>query len=122
MNELTYTRVGNYNLPDLRLPEQETHSIGKYGVLRKSYLKTHRKIICTNLLTSGRLHNHLVEIDQQAREMLESLMQQMAAAQGVTEELKMQSQLDWVGKMNNIKARAEEVILREIIYLCSFTP
>ena len=117
MNELTYSRVGDYYLPDLCLPEQESLHIGKYGLLHRKYLKAHRKVVYTNLLTAGALHNHLAEIDEQARDTLELLMKQMAAAQGITEELKAKNQLDWVGAMNNIKARVEEVILREIIYL-----
>ena len=116
MNELTYSRVSDYHLPDLCLPEQETLPIGKYGLLRKTYLKTHRKIIYTNLLTAGDLHKHLAETEQQANDMLELLMKQMAATQGITEALKSDNQMAWVGAMNNIKACAEKIILKEIVY------
>jgi len=116
MNEITYSRVGDYRLPDLYLPEQEILPIGKYGLLRKTYLKTHKKITYTNLLTAGALHNHLAEIDAQANDMLELLMKQMAAEQGVMEKLKSANQMAWVGAMSNIKACAEEIILNEIIY------
>jgi len=116
MSEITYSRVGDYFLPDLCLPEQAALPFGKYGLLRKTYLKTHRKIIYTNLLTAGTLHNHLAEIDAQANDMLELLMKQMAAAQGVNERLKAEKQMLWVGAMNNIKACAEEIILKEIVY------
>jgi len=116
MSELTYSRVGDYYLPDLCLPEQESLHIGKYGLLHKKYLKTHRKVVYTNLLTTGTLHKHLADIDEQARDNVEQLMKQMAVAQGVTEQLKAESQLEWVGAMNNIKARAEEIVLKELIY------
>ena len=116
MNEITYSRVGNYHLPDLHLPEQEILPIGKYGLLRKTYLQIHRKIIYTNLLTAGDLHKHLAEIEQQANDMLELIMKQMAAAQDITEALKSDNQMAWVGAMNNIKACAEEIILKEIVY------
>jgi len=117
MSDLTYSRVGDYKLPDLCLPEQETRFIGKYGLLRKRYLKTYRKIIYINLLTAGTLHSHLAEIDEQARDRLELIMKQMSAAQGVTEELKANDQMLWVGVTNNIKACAEEIILKEIVYI-----
>jgi len=117
MSDLTYSRVGDYNLPDVCLPEQEIRAIGKYGLLRKRYLKTHRKILYINLLTAGTLHSHLAEIDEQAKDRLELIMKQMAAAQGVTEELKVSNQMLWVGATNNIKACAEEIILKEIVYV-----
>ena len=101
---------------EFRATEQETLPIGKYGLLRKTYIKNHRKIIYTNLLTAGTLHNHLAEIDAQANDMLELLMKQMAAAQGVDEQLKAENQMLWVGKMSNIKACAEEIVLKEIVY------
>ena len=116
MNEITYSRVGNYNLPDLTLPEQEHSFVGKYGLLREAYLKTHKKVVYTNLLTSGKLHEHLVETDREANERLEMLMKQLAKTQGVTESLKSANQMDWVGAMNNIHQQAEEIIFKELIY------
>lgn len=116
MTELTYSRHGDYLLPNLELPEQEPLHIGKYGLLRKTYLKTHRRIIYINLLTAGTLYKHLAEIDTQSNDRLDCLMRQMAAAQSVTEALKAADQMAWVGAMNNIKACAEEIVLKEIVY------
>ncbi len=114
--KITYTQKGEYLIPDLTLPEQQEFPIGKYGRMRLSYLKTHRKGVYTALLTSCRLNQHLVEIDSNAIDMLESLMKQMALDQGITEQLKAENQLLWVGKMNNIKACAEEIVLNQIVY------
>lgn len=116
MTNLTYTRHGDYLLPDLCLPEQKPLPIGKYGLLRKAYLKAHRKIIYINLLTAGTLYEHLADIDAQANDRLELIMRQMAVAQGVTEALKAADQMAWVGAMNNIRVCAEEIVLREIVY------
>lgn len=116
MSEITYTRHGDYYLPDLALPEKENFQIGKYGMLHRTYLKTHRKIIYTNLLTAGTLNKHLAEIDAQANDRLELIMRQMAVAQGITERLKADDQMEWVGAMNSIRACAEEIILKEIVY------
>lgn len=116
MDDLTYTRHGDYFLPDLTLPNEPDIFIGKYGLLRRTYLKNHRRIIYINLLTSSKLHEHLAEIDRQANDGLELIMKQMAAAQGIAEELKSTNQMAWVGAMNNIKACAEEIVLQEIVY------
>lgn len=116
MNKITYSRVGDYNLPNLTLPETEDVFVGKYGLLRKAYLKNHRKIVYTNLLTSGKLHEHLAETDRAANDRLETLMKQVAEAQGVTESLKANDQMAWVGAMNNIRQQVEEVIFKELIY------
>ena len=116
MSDITYTRHGDYLLPDLIPPEQEPLHIGKYGLLHKTYLKTHRKIMYTNLLTTGRLYAHLAEVDTQANERFELIVEQMAKARGITEELKATDQMAWVGAMNNIRACAEEVVLSEIVY------
>ena len=117
MNEITYSLVGDYRLPNLSLSEQEEVFVGKYGLLRRAYLKAHRKIIYTNLLTDGTLNQHLAEINNQATERLELIMRQMVAAQGITEKLKAANQMAWVGAMNNIKACAEEIVLKEIVYV-----
>lgn len=116
MSDITYTKVGDYYLPDLIMPEQPNVTIGKYGLLRKTYLKTHRKCLYTELLTSCKLHEHLAEVDRLAKDRLETLMKQMAEQQGVTESLKASDQMAWVGAMNNIKACAEEIIFSEIVY------
>ena len=89
---------------------------GKYGLLYKIYLRTHRRVIYINMLTDGTLHEHITDIEFQANEMLECLMRQMATAQGITEALKTTDQMVWVGAMNNIKASAEEIVLKEIVY------
>ena len=117
MSEITYSRIGDYNLPDVTLPEQEHSFVGKYGLLRKAYLKTHRRVVYTNLLTSGKLYEHLVETDRAANDLLETLLKQSAEAQGITESLKADNQMAWVGAMNNIRQQAEEIIFNELIYV-----
>ena len=112
--EVTYRAEGDYLLPNLTVPEAPW--VGKYGMLRRSYLKNHRNGIYTGMMLSGKLDGHLVEIDRQAHEMVERLIEQMAAQQGVNEQLKAADQMKWVGLMNNIKASAEEIVLRELIY------
>ena len=112
--ELTYTMQGDYLLPDLTVPESPT--LGKYGMLRRSYLKDHRDGIYTGMLLTGKLNAHLTEIDRQATEMMERLTAQMAKAQGVTESLKASDQMKWVQMMNNIQNAAEEAVLAELIY------
>ena len=113
--ELTYRTEGDYRLPNLTVPEAP--QIGKYGMLRRSYLANHRHGIYTGMLMSGELNSHLAEIDRQATEMVERLTGQMAKEQGVTEELKASDQMKWVGLMNNIKAAAEEVAMKELVYV-----
>ena len=117
MNEITYSRVSDYDLPNLILPEQQNEVVGKYGLLRRNYLKTHRKIAYTNLLTSGKLQEHLVEVDQEANDRLETMVIQVAKAQNITEALKAVDQMVWIGAMNNIKHQAEEIIFKELIYV-----
>lgn len=112
--EVTYRAEGDYLLPNLTVPEAPR--VGKYGMLRRSYLKNHRSGIYTGMMLSGKLDGHLVEIDRQAHEMVERLTTEMAAQQGVNEQLKATDQMKWVGLMNNIKASAEEIVLRELIY------
>ena len=112
--ELTYRTEGDYRLPNLSVPEAP--KVGKYGMLRRSYLKNHRNGIYTGMLLSGELDGHLEEIDRQATEMVERLTEQMAAQQGATESLKASDQMKWVGLMNSIKASAEEVAMKELVY------
>ena len=116
MTEITYTRQGDYNLPNLLPPQQEPVPHGKYALLRKKFLKEHRRITYTNLLTSGKLNGHLAEIQQTAQRRMEQIVAQMAKAQGVTEELKASDQMKWVGLMNNLQNAAEEMVLAELIY------
>ena len=111
----TYIRVGDYFLPDLKLPDTETQSIGIWGQRHKRYLKEHKRLFYSNLLTSGKLNSYLADIDRQAEEMFSRLVKQMAECEGVTEQLKAENQLEWVGKMNNIRSRAVEIIDVELI-------
>ena len=112
--ELTYRMENGYRLPNLDVPEAP--KVGKYGMLRRSYLKSHRNGYYTGMQLSGRLNAHLEKIDREATEMVERLTARMAREQGVTEELKASDQMKWVGLMNNIRAAAEEVALAELIY------
>ena len=116
MTEITYTRQGDYNLPNLLPPQEEPVPHGKYALLRKKFLKEHRRVTYTNLLTSGKLNTHLAEIQQNAQRRMEEIVAQMAKAEGVTEELKARDQMKWVGLMNSLKAQAEEIILSELVY------
>ena len=111
---LSYTLCGNYYLPDLVLNEEEP-TYGKYGMLRKQFLKEHRSARYQYLLLTGKLNEHLNQIDQESRKQMEMLMGQMVERQGVTEELKVQDQMKWVRLMNNIKASAEEIILKNMV-------
>ena len=115
-NGLSYTLHGDYYLPDLAVNEEEP-TYGKYGMLRKQFLKEHRPARYQYLLMTGELMAHLNRVDQEARELVEILMKQMKEKQEVTEQLKMQDQMKWVGIMNNIKACAEEIVLKEIVYM-----
>ena len=112
--EITYTNHEGCYLPNFTLPKKEEASFGRYGRLRLKYLKEHRRLLYIDLLTSGELTQHLNEVDRQAREMLELLVKQMAQVQGITEQLKAEDQMAWVGAMNNIRSAAEEIVLREI--------
>ena len=111
-----YTKVGDYLLPNLVLDETERRHIGKYGRLRKRYLKEHRPVLYSNLLLSGKLFQHLAEIDKACEERMELLTSQMAKQEGVTEALKAADQMEWVRRMNSIRSRAEEIVLHELVY------
>jgi len=112
----TYTQVGDYLLPDLIIGETEYTPIGKYGRMRKRYLKEHRPSLFSNLLLSGKLDQHLAEIDRACVERVDLLTWQMADREGVTEALKAADQMEWVRRMNSIQSRAEEIVLNELIY------
>ena len=115
-NGMSYTLHGDYYLPDLVLREEEP-IYGKYGMLRKQFLKEHRSAGYQYLLLTGKLNEHMNQTDQEAREQVEMLMKQMAEKKGVTEELKVQDQMKWVRLMNNIKVSAEEIILKNTVYV-----
>ena len=113
---ISYTLQGDYYLPDLQLPPEKETEIGLWGQRRLRYLKQNRKVLYTNLLTAGKLSEHLAEIDEQAEDMFFRLVNQMAEREGVTEQLKAENQMEWVGRMNNIRNRAEEIVNAELIY------
>ena len=113
--DLTYTRNGDYLFPDLRF-EAENPPIGKYGLLRKRYLKEHKRGWYSSLLLTGKLNLYLAEIDRTCTERVELIMNQLAQREGVTEALKASDQLEWVRRMNSIWERAEEIVLSELVY------
>lgn len=113
---ISYTLQGDYYLPDLILPAEEVKPIGVWGQRHLLYLKEYRRITYLNLLTSGRLNIHLAEIDKQAEEMFFRLVEQMKHVQGITEQLKAENTLEWVGRINNIQACAMEIVNKEIIF------
>ena len=115
-NGLSYTLHGDYYLPDLAVNEEEP-TYGKYGMLRKQFLKEHRPARYQYLVMTGELTGHLNQVDQDARGQVEILVKQMAEKQRVTEQLKMQDQMKWVGLMNNINICAEEIVLQGIVYM-----
>ena len=115
-NGLSYTLHGDYYLPDLEINEEEP-TYGKYGIMRKQFLKEHRSARYQYLVLTGKLTEQLNQVDKEAREKVEMLMEQMVEQWGVTEELKMHEQMEWVSRKDKIQAIAEEIALKEIIYL-----
>ena len=115
MQELNYIRCGDYYIPDIRLPE-ETRPIGRWGRMHREYLKEHRPIRFNDLVLSGQLWTYLADLNEQAQRRLLLIVEQMKAAEGVTEHMKQLDQMAWVGAMNSIRNLAEEIILREMIY------
>ena len=116
-NGLWYELQGDYYIPCLKLPEEEQQPIGVWGQRHLRYIKRNRKVLYINLLTSGKLNGYLSDLDKQAEEMFSRLVKQMAEREGVTEKLKADNQMDWVGVMNNIRQRAMEVVNTELIYI-----
>ena len=114
--ELSYRQNGDYLIPDIEMDEQPREIIGKYGMMRKVFLKEHRSGTYNALLLQSRLTEHLLEIDRTAREQVEQTMAQMAKAEGVTESLKARDQMLWAQRMNNIRQRAEETVIAEIVH------
>ena len=112
----TYTQVGDYFLPDLILPEEETKPVGVWGQRHKHYLKEHKRTTYITLLTSGKLNSYLADIDKQAEEMFSRLVKQMTEREGVTEQLKADNQFEWVQRMNNIRSMAMEIVNTNLIY------
>ena len=116
MSELTYTMQGDYNLPDLKLPEQPEVQLSRYAAMRRKYLKEHRRVLFYNLLTSCKLIEHLSEIEQRATELEETLVREMAAKDGLTEQMKAADMMVWVRRMNNIRNSAQEIVKAEVIF------
>ena len=114
----TYTKQGNYLLPNLTLPaEEENGYIGVWGQRRLNYLKHHRKVLYCNLLTSGKLHSHLTDTEEQIQQLFSRLVKNLAEKEGVTEQLKATNQMKWVQKMNNIRERVIEVVNAEVVFV-----
>ena len=116
-NGLWYELQGDYYIPCLKLPEEEQRPIGVWGQRHLRYIKQNRKVLYFNLLTSGKLSGYLADLDKQAEETLSRLVKQMAEREGVTEHLKEVNQMEWVGRMNNIRSRAMEIVNNELIFL-----
>lgn len=116
-NGLWYAKQGDYYLPELALPPEEEKLIGIWGQQHLQYLKEHKQLVYINLLTSGRLNEYLVSIDEQAEDMFSRLVKEYASRQGVTEQLKEENQLEWVSRMNNIRSCVREIVNSEMIYI-----
>ena len=116
-NKIQYRRVGDYLIPNLILPPEEANiTLGKWGMLHKDYLLKNKKVFFTTLITQGKLYQHCAEIEKQAKTMFDALVEQMKKAEGITEKLKEENQIEWVCRMQNIEARAREVVTTELIY------
>lgn len=115
MNKINYTQVGDYELPDLALPTKQYH-IGKYGMLHRTFIKQNHPTFYTTMLMKGTLLEYLEQLDHKAKNRVDKLIAKKAKEQGVTERLKAKNQMLWVGLMNNIKAQAEEIVYKEIVY------
>lgn len=116
-NGVTYRNVGGYNIPNLiLLPEEASVTLGKWGMMHKNYLLKHEKVLFATLLTKGELYQHCAEVENQAKYMFDTLIEQMKESEGVTEELKEQNQLEWVQRLGNIQVRAREMVCNELIY------
>ena len=116
MKEITYTKQGDYLIPDLTLPEQPELTLGRWSQMRRTYLKQHHKILYYNLLTKGILTQHLAEVQERATDLEENLVKQMAAKAGLTEQMKAEDMMKWVGLMNNIRNSAQEIVKEQIIF------
>ncbi len=112
----TYRLEGDYLIPNLKLPPASDYPLGKYGRMRRNYLKEHRKVLFANMIVNGTLFEHLAEIDQSCNERMESIVSAMAEKEDVTEALKAVDQMEWVRRMNSIRNRAEEIVLTEFVY------
>ena len=117
-NSISYRRVGDYLIPNLIIPPEEARiTLGKWGMMHKSYLEKHKKVLFSLLIGQGELYQHCAEVENQAREMFNTLVEQMKQAEGVTEQLKEENQMEWVCRVQNIEAKARELIYEELIYV-----
>ena len=115
-NSISYRRVGDYLIPNLIIPPEEARiTLGKWGMMYKSYLENHKKVLFNSLLMQGKLYQHCFEVENQAKAMFDTLVEQMKQAEGVTEQLKKENQMEWVQRMGHIEARAREVVCEELI-------
>ncbi len=116
-NKIQYRRVGDYLIPNLKLPPEEVRvTLGKWGMMHKSYLEQYNKVLFSSLLGQGKLYQHCADIENQARDMFDMLVEQMKIAEDVTEQLKEENQMEWVQRMGNIHQRAREIVCEELIY------
>ncbi|MCH5297284.1 MAG: TnpV protein [Ruminococcus sp.] len=113
---ISYTLQGDYYLPDLALPTEEEKPIGIWGQRHLRYIRQHKRLLYSNLLTSGKLNGYLADVDRQAEEMFSRLVKQMAEREDITEKLKAENQMEWVARMNNIRNRATEIVSADLIY------
>ena len=114
---IQYRRIGDFNIPNLiLLPEEANIMLGKWGLLHKDYLFNHKKVLFTTLFTQGKLYQHCAEVEKQAQQMFDTLVEQMKQTEGVTEQLKEGNQFEWVQRMGNIQQRANEIVYSELIY------
>ena len=117
-DSISYRQVGDYNIPNLTLPPEEANiRLGKWGMLHKDYLEKHNRVLFNVLLTQGKLYQHCTDVENQAREMFNTLVEQMKQAEGVTEQLKEENQMEWIRRMQNIEARAKETVCKDIIFI-----
>ena len=113
---IQYRRVGDFSIPNLTIPPEEANiTLGKWGMMHKDYLFNHKKVLFTTLLTQGKLYQYCAEVEKQARVMFDALVEQMKKAEGVTEQLKEEDQMEWVQRMHNIQQRANEILCNELI-------
>ena len=117
-NSISYRRVGDYLIPNLVLPQEEAKiTLGKWGMMHKTYLEKHKKVFFSLLLSQGKLYQHCAEVENQAKNMFDTLVQQMKEAEGVTEQLKEKNQMEWTQKINNICSQSEEIVVCEIVLI-----
>lgn len=116
-NKIQYRQVGDYLIPNLILPPEEAAvTLGKWGMMHKTYLEKHKKVLFSTLLIQGKLYQHCAEVENQARDMFDALIEQMKESEGVTEQLKEENQIVWLQRMENIQTRARGVVINELIY------